>query len=277
MEVKRGTTRRNLPDLCLLFLIAGVSVGPSAVADQPTADYQILQEIIPAPPQPEAKIGVLYTDPQRRIVMQYDLGRVQDDKVYFSNGQPILNIDDSEAYALANTPFLLEKFTAAHGLAQLPLHFDGSAQGKTMSLLTTRLSASSCQWPYDVSLRIAGGNKPPLDVMFLRRRRAPTKTTYKIWCEIGPGEVELTTHFEILVPLIYEDADGLPLIAFSAPASVFRLNETAKLIGPHLPGGIIVIPAELSGLLLKMVGESQITAQDAVNWFEGGLRTYGEY
>jgi hypothetical protein len=235
------------------------------------AESQIFQVLIPAPANPEATRGLVYADAQNHIIMEYDLGRVENDKVYFTDGHPLFGLTDAQSYALANTPGLLEKFVAKHGLAQLEINFMGAALPGRYHIEEKTTYAPKCQWPYSVKLDIERKNRQLLGVMFFRRRATEDKALYQVWCEAGPGEIELTTRFENLPMTIFLDKNEKPLIGFQKPAIVLHFHDDGSRIDLHGAAGIFAVSATLAEHLFTMVAEGKILPQDAIKTLEAEL------
>ena len=226
----------------------------------------MFQTEIPAPPETEARLVGLWADSQGSTIMEYDLGRIEEDKTYFTDGHPLFNLDDKESLALANTPFLLPRFVKEHGLIQLPSG-DG-AEWNGISMSTYSATAPKCEWPYNTALEIRQKGRRPISVIFLRRRSVPEVERYEFWCEGGTGATDLTTEFENLTPGLYLELSGRPLLAFIRPAVVFRLESAGTAIPSHLAPDIIVVPAGLSWHLRTMAAEGELNPQLAVRLFE---------
>jgi hypothetical protein len=232
----------------------------------------MLQLLIPAPPAPEALGGRLYSDSNDRVVIAYDLGRAEGDKLYFWDGHPLFGIANAEASALANSPGLEQEFARDHGLILLEAMLGGMAKaGNSLLGLRDIGRAPLCRWPYDSLLVIEQKDKAALRIMFFRRRAAPFTAHYAVICEGGPGDVDLTTRFENVVPGIYFDRHDRPLLDFNKPPVVLHFNEKGKNIGPHAVPGLIAAPADLSSHLYILVAEGKMQAKVAVGLIEAEL------
>lgn len=259
----------RLSTLYFLILIFAAFCPRTCSSAEPSS--QFFQLLIPAPTDPQAQLDMLYTDAQGHIVMQYDLGRIKDDKEYFFDGYPLFGINDSEAGALANNAHFQNQFVAAHDLTQLDFIFGPATRGST-SFEVYNFSAPKCQWPYGTAMLIKRQRKPPLKVMFFHRRKEPKTDTYAVWCELGPGKVKLTTHYENLVPLFSATRTNRQiLMSFRRPATAFHVSDDGLTLSSHLPSGIIAIPAALSANLLGMVAEGELPPQTAIDLLETDL------
>jgi len=226
--------------------------------------------LIPPPPDPNAQFDILYTDSHRHIVMAYDLGRFANDKAYFTDGHPVFDITDTEASALANIPQGLGKFAKAHGLVQLKISF-GALATPDVTITGSGPDHALCQWPYDSSYKISKSSGMQKDVVFVKKLSVPRTHTYQLWCENGPGPVELMTEYESLGPVLFLDANGKPLLAFGHPAAVFRWNDAGTEIGPRLGSDIIVVPSSIAEDFRSMAAEGELGPQDAINQFEAQI------
>jgi hypothetical protein len=253
-----------------LFFVVFVASYPLALA----AD-KMFQLLIPAPSNPEAMRGRLYSDSRDRIILDCDLGRTDNDKVYFWDGHPLFGLDDAEATALANTPGLPQKFAKGHGFVQLETIFGGIARAEHSALHVQDIDAPMCQWPYDSMLKIEQDDKSVLKVMFFRRRKVPKTAHYRVYCEGGQGDVDLTTEFENVPPLIYLDRNGWPLLAFGGPPVVLRFNENGKEVGPWIASGITAVPAVMVDHYYEMVAEGDMRAQAAIDLIDAELNRVG--
>jgi len=253
---------RCLPAWLILFFAVLYTHGHAA--------GDIFQILIPAPSDPDASRGLVYSDVHDHIVMEYDLGRIVNDKVYFTDGHPLFHLTDGESYALANTPSLLGKFATAHGLT--PLEFAlGKARFGAASLEPVVIDGPQCQWPYNVKLDIGRTNKSTLEVMFFRRRPTQKRDRYQLSCERGPGETELTTQFESLSLTIFIGPKRQPIIAFRQPPIVLRFDSDGSTINLRGNDGVFAVPAVFVEHVYAMVAEGEIQPQDAIKMLETKL------
>jgi len=261
--------------LCVSAAVATAICGTAMARVNPvdSTANELLQVLIPSPADKHAQLDTLYADSRQRIVMQYDLGRVVQDRTYFSDGGPSFDIDEEKAAALANTPFLISRFVADHGLTPLYSVYAGVLKQDRWSIHQFVFDGRACQWPYANGLVLERQGKPPVEIIFLRRRKVPMTDQYEFWCERGPGRTELTTKFENIVPLIYATADGSAVVAFRHPAVVFRLNADGGRLSSHPAEAIIAVQLKLSQHLLNMAAEAEITPQEAVQRFEALVET----
>jgi hypothetical protein len=255
----------RLLNLTLLATTCLLLFCPPAMSDENLFDV-----LIPAP-SPEAQRGLLYMDGQKRTIMEYDLGQMQDDKVYFTDGKPLFGIDDNEALALANTPRLLSRFAKEHGLSALSFHFDGLATQNDLSVGRYEFDGRSCEWPYAVGVKFKRKDSSVIKLMFFHRREFPKDDIYRFWCERGSGETVLLTNYENLVPSVLTDGSGAPLLAFQKPAVVLRVNEGGSIVPSQIKPGIIVVAADLSERLFSMAAEAELKPQEAIRRLEDEL------
>jgi len=227
--------------------------------------------LIPTPPHSESKLATLFADAKNHVVMEYDLGRIENDKVYFTDGHPLFGLSDSQSYALANTPFSIGAFIKSHNLTPLENVYAATAQYNHFSLQEHDIDAPMCRWPFDALLDIKRNENLSLRIMFFRRRLVAKKARYQVWCETGPGEVELTTRYENLPPIIFVNRDGRPLIALSEPPIVLRFNDKETKVFTHVVPGLLVVPARLAEHFYEMVAEHGFAPQDAVDRLESEL------
>jgi len=104
--------------------------------------------------------------------------------------------------------------------------------------------------------------------MFFRRRVMPDTRQYHIYCEIGPGDVDLTTRWESIPSSFYYAQDGGLLIAFDTAAAIFRFNLNAGDVPSQIGSGIIVVPAALSERYFANVTMKKLDARIAVDQME---------
>ena|SRR5579883_2917369 len=236
-------------------------------AEAPT---EMLEMVISPPSNRDAQLGYVYTNSRRQIIIEYDLGRIKDDKVYFSDGRPLYGINDNEAYALANTPGLLAQFIREHGLKPLETLNLGGTVG-SVTVAAHSFGGTSCEWPYATTYEFHTDEHPLQEVIFLRRRARPQTVNYRFRCERGPGEIQLTTNFEVMGPSILLDSNGRILLAFHHPPVVFRVNPLGTIIRTRIGADIVAVPADLSRSLFDKAAESKVAPQDGVRLFESDV------
>ncbi len=229
----------------------------------------MLYIVIPPPDRKDAVFNQLYLADDGTPVMQYDLGRVADDRVYFSSSTSNYGLSDVESYDLANRPYALSQYVGRNKLRQVPFAYGGKIAVDTLSLQLNEFDNPICQWPYAVSLKISITGSTDVSLVLLRERDQPLTRSYRMSCVNGPGDVTLTTKYDIVIPELYETEKQTPLIGIKSPAMVLGVSASGYANQLFDLPGLVAIPESMSHAFFDSVAARiDDTAQAAVSRFE---------
>lgn len=216
------------------------------------------------PRNKNAKADLLYLNKDHNVVMQYDIGVTKDDKLYFRDRQHDLLLNRQDSWRLANVPFELSRYVTKHEL--VPMNNVGTnLVGIEDSLLKVVNSYSpQCEWPFPASLKITRKNQFDMEVMFFVKAKGLDIEHYNLDCEGISDDINISTKYRNIVPILYKDSDGRVYLSFRYPAIVFSYNPNGSDFKLLQEAGIVTINKSVYESLKLRVVRREISLQNAV-------------
>ena len=250
-------------------------VGVTMQKPAPTEGFRpTFLPVIPAPSFSTASFVGLYQDVSGKMVMAYDFGMTEGDRVYFSDGHSHYPRSDRDAARLANSASDLLAFEKKNGLRSLPVQFFDAQLGE-VSYKFDRFSGTNCQWPFAQALRISRPDRFPLDLLVVRKLDHPKKELLNFYCEISSGTVQVVVNYESVGWGFYSDeANSVLALILQKPSSVFFIDPLGISIDRHLGPGVTVLQANLSKALYGLVSSGKLSPQAAIDMFENDVFSF---
>ncbi|HJS85513.1 MAG TPA: hypothetical protein VJ779_08630 [Acetobacteraceae bacterium] len=214
----------------------------------------------------------LYRDSDGFLVVEF-LAKKSDvpQSLFYDFKQGMLNTA-VQGELFANNNDALFDFINAHHLRQLELAY-GSLETELGYAVWqgTIDDAPLCQCPYGSYLSMTDPSGHTQSVVLLKKLEQSVRSTREVWCEAGPGEVQLSLKYQPLAPSIYNADRSSFYLVFTYLPYIVRLATNLDIITGENASELFVIPTEIVHRYCRALQENSMPPQEAIDAMEAEI------